>query len=170
MTKLAIIDLDGVIVDASKRFEQAEAARAFGNDAYWRMALDPNLIPLDTLIPGADVALADLEKDGYTVVYLTSRPENMRQNTRAWMAAHDLVGPPLVMKPHAAQYIKTIVWKNVMVQHLVAWYEPSEVLYVDDEQQHCDAINGLAVELTCKTSLLEQPAEEIDDRESEHPF
>jgi ribonucleotide monophosphatase NagD (HAD superfamily) len=79
MTSLAIIDLDGVIAENTERFARATKPSG-GID--WSVAFDPTLVVLDTLIAGADQAVTRLEnKHGYAVIFLTSRPETMREAT-----------------------------------------------------------------------------------------
>ncbi len=86
-TKLAIIDIDGVVADASARFAKAgEAKQAYLNemaelqisdergatDAYWEAALNPEHVYLDTLMASANAALNGLLQSGYHIVFLTS--------------------------------------------------------------------------------------------------
>ncbi len=161
--KLAIIDLDGVVADPEARFKRAEEAKqAFLQEAesrfetvlhegttnkqaidlYWRTVFTPELVSLDTPIEGAREAMNKLMEEGYLLIYLTSRPELMRWTTLAWLGDHDIlhhvdggniVPIKLVMKPPAAQYVKTVVWKALTIQMLVSLYGAEEVLVVDDE-------------------------------------
>jgi hypothetical protein len=116
--KLAIIDLDGVIADNTKRMEVAETKREFyrqhlgdclpdamanpinhasvqkGFDnllenLYWQTAFNPELVRFDVLIEGADEALYHVEEElGYHIVFLTSRIEGMRLATLIWLTEH----------------------------------------------------------------------------------
>ncbi len=156
MTKLAIIDLDGVVADNTKRFEKAEEAKAaFMKDAearfevifthgdsrkkatelYWQTAFNPDLVALDTLTEGVNEALLDIQEQGYRVIFLTSRPESMRDATEQWLFEQTVYDSDdeLIMKPLAAQYVKTVVWKALTIQMLVPLYGADEVLIVDDE-------------------------------------
>ena len=151
--KLAIIDLDGVVADATARFEQAkaDAEAAFVDQAYekreydnvyWRAVFNPVLVELDTLIDGVNEALLDVQHAGYKVIFLTSRPESMRDATAFWLFGHSVYDgdDELIMKTGAFQYTKTTVWKAGMVQTLSALYQASRVLVVDDEQSNLDEI------------------------------
>ena len=107
--KLAIVDLDGVVANADLRFAQAEEAKhlymidpevrrkavAEGKktaaDAYWRAAFDPVLVALDDLIEDAGENLMSLALQGYDIVFLTSRPEDMRWATFEWLGRHGLL-------------------------------------------------------------------------------
>lgn len=141
--KLAIIDLDGVVANAEARFAHAEEIKQSylypdGKDAinaYWQAVFDPTYVPLDTLIEGVNEALDALREQGYHIIYLTSRPESMRGATAIWLLDACIMDDqtPLVMKPSAFQYTKTIVWKAGMIQHLAAWFDSEDVLIVDDE-------------------------------------
>ncbi len=134
MTKLCVVDLDGVVANVDARFAEAEEAKAEyldstarndlssgfkhdwnvvkreATDLYWRTVFNPDLVSLDTLIDGANEAIVRIEED-YQVVYLTSRPETMRAATFEWLLNSRLSGPKLVMKPSAFQYTKTVIWK-----------------------------------------------------------
>ncbi len=144
--KLAIIDIDGVVVDATKRFERAEEmkhASLYPNsrdatDIYWRAALDPAYVHLDTLIDGANDFLNRLIDDGYQIVFLTSRPQAMAEATSEWFALRVFLKQrsELMFKAPGFQYIKTPVWKVGMAQTLMAWYGADETLFVDDERSH----------------------------------
>jgi len=115
--KLAIVDLDMVVADNTKRMEIAETKREFYrqhlgdampdalanpvnhaqvqkgfddllDNLYWQAAFNPQLVSLDTLIEGANEIVLDLRADGYKVVFLTSRPESMRHATERWLFEH----------------------------------------------------------------------------------
>jgi phosphoglycolate phosphatase-like HAD superfamily hydrolase len=170
--KLAIIDLDGVVVDASKRFERAEKIRQDylypdsrdATDIYWRAALDPAYVYMDVPIPGAIDLLDSLANDrGYLLLYLASRPANMRQETALWFQAHAIqIGASfaigvdwLVMKAPAFQYTKTPVWKAGMVHTLIELFGVNEedTIYIDDETAHHYEIQKHTPGVKCYSSL-----------------
>ena len=202
-TKRAIIDLDGVVADNSVRMARAEQRRAWyrqhggaclaealaiphqqasvqqGFEAllenlYWQTAFTPALVALDTLIPGADEAIVALEARDFQIIYLTSRPEALRVATQAWLHDAHLFGPQLVMKPPAAQDVKTTAWKALMVQMLATWTWAEDLLYIDDEPANlaellkhaapCARLRtaaSLAAALTA-TAQAQQPGEDSD--------
>jgi hypothetical protein len=155
-TRLAIIDLDGVVADATARFAKAEEAKQAyldemreleitdergAVDAYWQAVFDPEHVHLDTVIEGAIDALAQLSLEGYDVVILTSRPESMREATRRWLFDQGYpVESAIIMKAPAFQYTKTITWKAGMVQTLAALYDANVVCFVDDEESNWTAL------------------------------
>lgn len=167
--KLAILDLDGVVIDASARFARADEVKATylrgddvpysgsgSTDVYWRAALDPDFVHLDTLIDGAREAIARLEQEEpacWQILYLTSRPEAMREATEAWLEAQQINGPKLIMKAPAFQYVKTPVWKAGMVETLVRFYRADEILYVDDETFHYQEVQRHLPDVKCYPSL-----------------
>jgi hypothetical protein len=106
----------------------------------WQIAFDPELVVLDIIIDGVHAQLEALERRGYTIIYLTSRPESMRAATLTWLDKHGLATRMLVMKSAAFQFTKTVVWKAGMVNTLATALQAREVLVVDDEQANIDEI------------------------------
>jgi ribonucleotide monophosphatase NagD (HAD superfamily) len=129
--RLAVIDIDGVITNSDARFTLAKV----GSHTDWSIAFDPANVPLDTLIEGVPEALQQLESQGYQLVYLTSRPESMRDATLTWLDQYELINEhrPIIFKPARKQFTKTKVWKAEEVRALVERYSAGELLFVDDE-------------------------------------
>lgn len=189
--KVAFIDLDGVVADATKRFEHAEHLTSMQydksrqsklwTDLYWRTVFTPEHVTLDTLIADLDVekALDQLEEDGYDLVFLTSRPESMRAATRIWLQQHRLWEQvrvaemrQLVMKPAAFYYTKTVTWKAGTVQMLASLSGATEVLVIDDEDVNVNELQRFtaAWTLRCYKSLaLEEPTSSSEE-DDDHPF
>jgi len=174
MSKICIVDIDGVVADASARFAKAgEAKQAYLNemaelqisdergatDTYWQTVFNPDHVPLDTEIEGAIDAMARLSLSGYEVVILTSRPESMREATRRWLFDQGKWNAKaIIMKAPAFQYVKTVVWKAGMVQTLAAFYDASEVVFIDDEESNWTPLKNAgpqSYELTRYASLAE---------------
>ncbi len=147
MNKLAIIDFAGPIADESKRFD---LARTPGAGMNWQVFFDPQHLHTDTLVEGADTAINILRAHDYTVVLMTSRPEAMRHATEVWCQQHQisfgLCAASLAMKPPAAQWMKTMQLKAIMVQMLAGVCAASSVVVVEDEAPN------LAEILTYETS------------------
>jgi hypothetical protein len=182
--KLAIIDLDGVVANADVRFRQAELAKEqwlmerqqglpYANepmtereatDLYWRTAFTPELVPLDTLIEDVNTHLLDIQVEyGYKVVFLTSRPEDMRQATVEWLFEHTVYDgdDDLVMKPPAFQYTKTPVWKAGMIQFFISFDQVTDLLIVDDEQTHLNEITRYRMPPGVKREVCKSLSEAI---------
>ena len=197
--KLAIIDLDGVIADNTARFAKAEEAKAefaahtyatadldgskrlhqAALDVYWKTAFDPSLVPLDTLIDGLPEALNQVSHHGYDVLYLTSRPETMRDATVVWMKAHGLtivprnnafgiLFPALLMKPASQQFVKTLTWKTGIVETLIRLFDVEDLLFVDDEPAICESVAQLPLPCPCVVHVSLQAAlADIQPREEQ---
>lgn len=106
---------------------------------YWRAALDPEMVYTDTVIDGANDRLNWLIGDGYTIVFLTSRPHVMAEATAEWFSLHVFLkaSTEIIFKSPGFQYVKTPVWKVGMFQTLIDWYRPDyHVIIVDDERAH----------------------------------
>ena len=172
--RLAVIDLDGVVANVDARFSRAkaDAEAAFVDQAYerreydnvyWRAVFNPAYVSLDTPIDGVNEALLDIQQEGYKVVFLTSRPESMRDATAFWLFGHSVYDgdDELVMKTGAFQYTKTTVWKAGMVQTLVSLYNAEALLVVDDEMANILEITKYSESLpafTAAKSLAEAVA------------
>jgi phosphoglycolate phosphatase-like HAD superfamily hydrolase len=141
--KIIFIDLDGVVANSDARFERA----LVGTRVDWKIAFDPDLVPLDTLIDGADLVIKHLEALKYTVYFLTSRPEAMRAATEVWLAQYGLQSYKLIMKPVRAQFTKTTIWKADIVREIANLPDTKVIFFVDDEEANCraveDAVNGV---------------------------
>lgn len=161
--KVAFIDLDGVIADCTKRLELAQMAKdhyqlivqneldsfsgnvkkeleALVTGIYWQTVFDPDLVSMDTPIPGAAEGLARIEAEGYRIILLSSRIEAMRVETYKWLERHGMKGDGygfrremvLVAPAFKNDYVKTVTWKIGIIQQLTALFEIEEVLLVDD--------------------------------------
>lgn len=184
--KLCICGLDGCVADNTARFALAEEAKQAymashvdpreATNIFWREAFTPAHVALDTLVEGVNEALLDIQEQGYKVVFLTSRPESMREATIQWLFASTVydADDELVMKAPAFQYVKTVTWKAGMAQTLAMLYGGEDVMFVDDEQTNIDelvkhgSLNG-TLHVWCYHSLAEavKPKAEAD---TDNPF
>lgn len=198
--KLALIELDGIIANATHRFAHAEQVKQQAvqqgmamretTELYWQTVFTATAenVGRDLLIDGAGAALDALERQGYGVIFLTSRPEIMREATTAWLSAHDITTQHpaffsrLFMKPVACKYVKTALWKAGMLQMLAAVLDAHEVLFVDPLIANQQEVlkQGLATlfHLRGCFSLAEaiapplegETVETVETGEDEHPF
>lgn len=152
MVKLAVVDLDGVVANNAERFARATKPDSTIN---WKIAFTPELVALDTLIPGADKAVKNLEKHGYIPIFLTSRPESMREATQTWLDQHDLDGYELAMKPANMQFVKTFKWKADEVARMASLPVVESALFIDDEANNVAAVEALGLGVVCASSLDE---------------
>lgn len=171
-SKVAFIDLDGVVADSTKRFVLATVAKLEAQqsgvgereavDIYWRTALNGEHVPHDELIEGCLVSLTILAQQGYCIVYLTSRPEHMRRATETWLNKHNLFISSVLMldmKPADKQFTKTVAWKIDRLHELATNMQADEVLFVDDEPPMrvalMDRANDVPYSIKVCSSLVE---------------
>lgn len=153
-------------------YQDSDVKRA--TNIYWRTAFTPELVRLDTLIDGTREALDHLDYVYERLYLLTSRPESMRQATVDWFWRHSPVvalrsdgqSDPFILKPASQQYVKTITWKSGVVELLVRLFGVDELLYVDDEPRHREAIAALNLPCELKIAASLQEAIALDGGES----
>lgn len=80
MEKAFIIDIDGTVIDTSAR--AAEALRQAGttNKEFWDIMFEPELMKLDTPIPGVKECLQELAKKG-KIFYVSGRRTSIQKET-----------------------------------------------------------------------------------------
>lgn len=88
---LAVFDIDGVVADVRHRLHHLKRRRAW--DAFFEAADADGL-----LAEGA--ALAHDLAQRHDVVWLTGRPEWLRDVTADWLARHGLPGTELHLRPY----------------------------------------------------------------------
>ena len=140
--KKVFIDLDGTVCNSQARFKKATRNGRID----WQIAFQPTLLTLDELITGADRAIDELETDGWTIIFLSSRPENLRRPTRDWLKEHNLLHSgagerQLILKPQKSQFVSTPKWKAETV--CAASPTAEQVLFIDDEMENLTAVKGL---------------------------
>lgn len=167
---LAFVDIDRVISNGDARFALAERiASTFPYkskdywDTYWHTAFMPANLYTDTLIPGADLQLARIMQN-YDVIYLTSRPEHMREATREWFKEHGLpTTPDMLMKPPPFQYVKTVTWKVGTIHQMAYMRRAIDVLVIDNEQAILDELARLATPFALRSYKSLDMQEPTDD-------
>ena len=88
---LVILDLDGVISNATHRQHFLRGARKNWRGFFTSAGQDP---PYDT-----GLALAASIADDHTVAILTARPNYMAADTRNWLAANEVRHDLLILRP-----------------------------------------------------------------------
>ncbi|WP_375475724.1 hypothetical protein [uncultured Jatrophihabitans sp.] len=97
---LAVFDIDGVVADVRHRLHHLDR----GNWRRFFAAADR-----DALLPEGARLVADLGA-GADVVWLTGRPESLREVTATWLARHELPAAELHMRP-AGDYRPARIYK-----------------------------------------------------------
>lgn len=179
MSSIAILDFDGVIVDATIHTNIAqERARAFIREqaldldrAAERKALstffysergffDTTLIDYDQLIPGCSRALANILQEYDIVVVLTSRPPSMREATRQWFSrwcpGYEHI--EFLFKDVDESVMKTAAWKAQMVAQLAEHYDT--LLFIDDDERNRKAVAAILADLKNVTTSVKSCFEE----------
>jgi phosphoglycolate phosphatase-like HAD superfamily hydrolase len=88
---LAVFDIDGVVADVRHRLHHLEG-RHRSWDAFFSAAGH------DSLLPEGAALVADLARQ-HDIVWLTGRPEWLREVTSRWLAEHGLPGTELHLRP-----------------------------------------------------------------------
>lgn len=139
--RLAIMLLDDAVADTRKRMEQARLVGAHARQPIdYGMLYDPHLIHQDTVIDGVEDALNILEEHFlFKIIYITPRPEKVRNATITWLLARNLWFPglrtSLIMRQEGdtrsdKEYIQD---ELVRLQH---YYSPEQMIYVDSNPEH----------------------------------
>lgn len=87
---LAVFDVDGVVADVRHRLHHLKRHGSW--HAFFAAA------ERDTLLPEGARLVADLARQ-HEIVWLTGRPEWLRATTADWLAAHQLPGTELHLRP-----------------------------------------------------------------------
>lgn len=146
--KLAIIDIDRVIVDCTKRFEQA----MIDGKIIWEKALSSELLHLDELMPLAIEHLTVIREHYDQIILLTSRYDHMRDTSLVWLAGHGINYDRAIFKPWNDRYTKTKKWKADEVAKILReasqpglWSSPqgsvTEVLILEDNEDNQQEIS-----------------------------
>jgi hypothetical protein len=85
---LAVFDIDGVVADVRHRLHHLRKHR-------WHRFFDD--ADTDPLLPEGAALVSDLAAQ-HDIVWLTGRPDWLRDTTAAWLARHDLPGEELHMR------------------------------------------------------------------------
>jgi hypothetical protein len=90
---VAVVDIDGVVADVRHRVRYLEQFPPDWMSFFAEAGLDPPL-------PVGLAHVHALVAEGYEVVWLTGRPEWLRDTTASWLAEQGLPGGVLLMRPN----------------------------------------------------------------------
>jgi hypothetical protein len=125
---IAVVDIDGVLADARHRQHHVQVYPK-NWDAFFRAA------PYDEPLPEGFAVVRELASR-YEIVYLSGRPERIREATQRWLTKHDAPAGRLVLrKDHdrrPAKVMKLVTVRKLAQQHSIA-------VVVDDEPEVCEA-------------------------------
>jgi hypothetical protein len=114
-----VFDIDGVVADVRHRLHHLERRRAW--NAFFDAADE------DGLLAEGAALVADLA-DKHEIVWLTGRPEWLRETTAEWLAGHGLPGSELYLRPHG-DYRPAPLYKVGVLREL----EPRGIAAVIDD-------------------------------------
>lgn len=123
---LAVFDIDGVVADVRHRLHHLRAPKSW--DAFFAAA------ERDELLPEGARLVADLAAT-HDIVWLTGRPEWLREVTVSWLAQHALPGTEAHLRPNRdrrpARRYKLDVLRRLAPRGVAA--------FVDDDPEVVDA-------------------------------
>ncbi|NPA77143.1 MAG: hypothetical protein GXN93_05330 [Candidatus Diapherotrites archaeon] len=125
---LAIVDLDGVIVDPSRRLAMAREECGDDRACFWNKFLDPEAaLKLDKPNPAAIEYVSGLP---YGIVIVTGRPENMLEATLKQLDDYGVRYDAIFFR---ADYTPAHKYKRAVVERLVE--EGAEIVEVHDDNE-----------------------------------
>ena len=144
---LAVIDIDGVVADVRHRLHHVSEAPKDWR-AFFAGAAD------DPLLPEGEHTVRALA-EVYDVVYLSGRPEWLRQVTERWFDRHRLPAGELLLRPHddrrPARLFKVEVLRRLAAQRTV-------VVLVDDDPRVLDEARAAGFDVLPATWMGEHTA------------
>jgi hypothetical protein len=129
---LAVFDIDGVVADVRHRLHHLHRRKAWG--AFFGEA------DADPLLDVGARLVTDLA-DQHEIVWLTGRPEWLREVTREWLTWHALPGTELHMRPDG-DYRPARVYKLEVLRGLA---RREIAAFVDDDREVIDAALGVGL-------------------------
>jgi hypothetical protein len=119
---VAVIDIDGVVADVRHRLRHV-TQRPKDWRAFFAGAAD------DPLLPEGEETVRRLA-EVYHIVYLSGRPERLREVTEGWFRRHGLPDGPLLLRPYD-DYRPARFFKVEVLQRLAE--TSTVVVLVDDD-------------------------------------
>lgn len=138
--KAIVLDVDGVLLDSSKVFEELFKRKLKGNEKweYFRENCNGSEV---TFIKNSLKFIQALNKE-VKIILLTARNEKCRESTEARLKAENFIYHELYMRPKD-NYEESYILKNKVVFELMGIYDI--IAFIDDELSNCEAIKDLGV-------------------------
>jgi phosphoglycolate phosphatase-like HAD superfamily hydrolase len=93
-----IFDIDGVLIDCSERLERCEEESNGDRKAFWSCFLSPRYMHLDKPIEFGFEVLRDRIANGFNVVIVTGRTDNMASETLEQLESQGITDIPVVFR------------------------------------------------------------------------
>ncbi len=136
---LAVFDIDGVLADVGHRRHHVQGGRRDWDAFFAAAADDP------PLAPGIERA-QQAQQDGRVVVYLSGRPERLRDVTTRWLAQHGLPAGELVLRPDddrsPAVRLKVARLRDIAAAFTIALFVDDDEIVVRAVRDHRPALVG----------------------------
>lgn len=162
--KAVVFDLDMTLFDNSQRFTDARRAGLVDKEGKAivkrltskekamkkrnKFLYSQKELSKDVVIPGATQLVSDLKNDGYTVIYLTARPDKYQEQTikqlesKGFPLFRDMDGNPLVFSKPASR-TQVPAFKGNKVRELLGNYKIEMVF--DDSKNNLEEIAKLKI-------------------------
>lgn len=139
MSLLVIIDIDGTIADASRRFEVAGKdpgpSDQVKHDQWIAKVQNEEMILSDPAVPGMREMIHAMGCMGLVeIIYLTGREDQFRTVTEKWLAMHKFPSHLLEMRI-AGDRTRNCDFKEIVINRLKYIYKADNVVVLDDDQR-----------------------------------
>jgi hypothetical protein len=137
MSTLFIIDIDGTIAHAGRRFKEAGPEPSRDDkavyDVWVRNVQNERSLMEDQHVAGMKELVNALTYSRLNVVYLTSREEKWRDVTERWLQHKYFESCPLVMREDG-DYKEGAEYKEDSIKFLSRLYKADNVVVFDDDE------------------------------------
>jgi len=158
---ILVLDIDDTLADLSHRAHIVEKPEPTQDD--WDMFFDPELVAKDAPIEKAQIVFDQLVGAFDTVIFVTGRPDYLRDVTVAWLKKHFGVAPKedaLFMRPANTTDSSSKVKKRLMEDEVTDRYsKDNDFFFIDDEPNNIDMFKDYGVALKapeCWDVLMEE--------------
>jgi uncharacterized HAD superfamily protein len=130
MNKSILVDIDGTIADESLRRKNATDQKGNIN---WNKYFDESLLIKDKVNEKLKKRLKKFYEEGYTIVFLTGRKENLRDVTISWLSENDIPVDYLIMREQNSNYLDIEDFKTKKIHELKLAFD-FEIAFEDLEE------------------------------------
>ena len=135
---ILVLDIDGTLADTSKRDQYIEKDDLTQED--WDAFFDPSRVADDDPIEGVPEALKEVAAKFDHVIFLTGRPDHLRETTVEWLDRHFNMFPlkdELFMRRNDDQRTNSIT-KQELLEQLEKIYGGEDLVFCDDEDANLE--------------------------------
>jgi len=114
---VVVFDIDGVLIDCSKRLLKCEEEAGSSKRLFWNCFLSPKYMHLDKPIDFGFEVLRDRIAKGLNIVIITGRTDNMTQKTVEQLKSLGVEGVPIVFR-RRGNFTKDYIYKPSAAKRL----------------------------------------------------